>query len=159
MLQLKNISVHYGVIKAVSDVSFDVKQGSIVSLIGANGAGKSTILKVICGLHNVSYGTISFEKEEIQNLATKKIVQSGISLVPEGRHVFAGLSVLENLELGAYLRNDKAEIKQDLETIYKRFPILKERKKPRLCNSVWRRTTNVGHWSCINESPKTFVAR
>lgn len=128
MLELTNISVHYGVIQAISDVSFNVKKGTIVSLIGANGAGKSTILKVICGLHKVSYGTINFEQDEIQNLNTKKIVEAGISLVPEGRHVFAGMTVLENLELGAYLRKDSDGIKKDLEDVYNRFPILKERK-------------------------------
>lgn len=128
MLQVKNIDVHYGVIQAVNDVSFAVKEGTIVSLIGANGAGKSTILKVISGLHKVTKGEVLLNGEQIHTLSTKKIVEAGISLVPEGRHVFAGMTVLENLELGAYLRKDKAQIKTDLQEVYERFPILEERK-------------------------------
>ncbi|MDW5523415.1 ABC transporter ATP-binding protein [Carnobacterium maltaromaticum] len=129
MLKVKDLSVHYGVIQAINKINFEVHEGEIVSLIGANGAGKSTILKAISGLYRPSEGEILFKDTPIQKASTKKIVESGISLVPEGRHVFSGMTVLENLELGAYLRKDKDEIKQDLENIYERFPVLAERKK------------------------------
>ena len=129
MLKVKDLSVHYGVIKAINKINFEVHEGEIVSLIGANGAGKSTILKAISGLYRPSEGEILFKDTPIQKASTKKIVESGISLVPEGRHVFSGMTVLENLELGAYLRKDKDGIKQDLENIYERFPVLAERKK------------------------------
>lgn len=129
MLKVKDLSVHYGVIQAINKINFDVHEGEIVSLIGANGAGKSTILKAISGLYRPSEGEILFKDAPIQKASTKKIVESGISLVPEGRHVFSGMTVLENLELGAYLRKDKDGIKQDLENIYERFPVLAERKK------------------------------
>lgn len=129
MLKVKDLSVHYGVIQAINKINFDVHEGEIVSLIGANGAGKSTILKAISGLYRPSEGEILFKDAPIQKASIKKIVESGISLVPEGRHVFSGMTVLENLELGAYLRKDKDGIKQDLENIYERFPVLAERKK------------------------------
>lgn len=129
MLKVKDLSVHYGVIQAINKINFEVHEGEIVSLIGANGAGKSTILKAISGLYRPSEGEILFKDTLIQKASTKKIVESGISLVPEGRHVFSGMTVLENLELGAYLRKDKDGIKQDLENIYERFPVLAERKK------------------------------
>lgn len=129
MLKVKDLSVHYGVIQAINKINFEVHEGEIVSLIGANGAGKSTILKAISGLYRPSEGEILFKDAPIQKASTKKIVESGISLVPEGRHVFSGMTVLENLELGAYLRKDKDGIKQDLENIYERFPVLAERKK------------------------------
>ena len=129
MLKVKDLSVHYGVIQAINKINFEVHEGEIVSLIGANGAGKSTILKAISGLYRPSEGEILFKDTSIQKASTKKIVESGISLVPEGRHVFSGMTVLENLELGAYLRKDKDGIKQDLENIYERFPVLAERKK------------------------------
>ncbi|PLS39316.1 ABC transporter ATP-binding protein [Carnobacterium maltaromaticum] len=129
MLKVKDLSVHYGVIQAINKINFEVHEGEIVSLIGANGAGKSTILKAISGLYRPSEGEILFKDTPIQKASTKKIVESGISLVPEGRHVFSGMTVLENLELGAYLRKDKDGIKQDLESIYERFPVLAERKK------------------------------
>ena len=126
MLKIENLSVHYGMIQAVRDVSFEVNQGEIVSLIGANGAGKTTILRTISGLNQPSKGTITFEGAPIQKKAPRKIVAQGISQVPEGRHVFPGLTVLENLEMGAYLRKD-GEIPQDYEHVYEKFPILKER--------------------------------
>lgn len=129
MLKVKDLSVHYGVIQAINGIDFEVNEGEIVSLIGANGAGKSTILKAITGLHPSSQGEILFNEQPIQQVSTKKIVEAGISLVPEGRHVFSGMTVLENLELGAYLRKDKEGIKEDLEMIYERFPVLAERKK------------------------------
>lgn len=126
MLKIENLSVHYGMIQAVRDVSFEVNQGEIVSLIGANGAGKTTILRTISGLIQPSKGTIQFEGNPIQKRAPRKIVAEGISQVPEGRHVFSGLTVLENLEMGAYLRND-GSLKEDYEHVYEKFPILKER--------------------------------
>lgn len=126
MLKIENLSVHYGMIEAVREVSFEVKQGEIVSLIGANGAGKTTILRTISGLNQPSKGTITFEGQPIQKRAPRKIVAQGISQVPEGRHVFSGLSVLENLEMGAYLRKDEGT-QADYERVYEKFPILKER--------------------------------
>lgn len=126
MLKIENLSVHYGMIQAVRDVSFEVNQGEIVSLIGANGAGKTTILRTISGLIQPSKGTIRFEGNPIQKRAPRKIVAEGISQVPEGRHVFSGLTVLENLKMGAYLRKD-GSLKEDYEHVYEKFPILKER--------------------------------
>lgn len=128
MLEVKDLSVHYGMIQAVKDVSFTVNEGEIVSLIGANGAGKSTILKTLSGLVRPSAGTIEYLGQDITKLPAKKIVSLGLSQVPEGRHVFRGLSVKENLDLGAFLRNDKEEIQKDMKAIFERFPILEERK-------------------------------
>ncbi|WP_414838725.1 ABC transporter ATP-binding protein [Carnobacterium sp. TMP28] len=129
MLEVKKLTVHYGVIQATKEVSFQVKEGEIVSLIGANGAGKSTILKAISGLHRATSGEILYQGKPIQKESTKKIVELGISQVPEGRHVFGGMTVLENLEMGAFLRKDKTEIQKDLKMVFERFPILEERKK------------------------------
>ncbi|GCF93405.1 ABC transporter ATP-binding protein [Enterococcus florum] len=128
MLKIENLSVHYGMIQAVRDVSFEVNEGEIVSLIGANGAGKTTILRTISGLIQPSKGTISFEGEAIQKRPPRKIVEKGISQVPEGRHVFPGLTVQENLEMGAYLRKEK-DLASEYETVFQKFPILKERVK------------------------------
>ena len=129
MLQVKKLTVHYGVIQATKEVSFEVNEGEIISLIGANGAGKSTILKALSGLHRPTSGEILYKGQPIQKETTKKIVELGISQVPEGRHVFGGMSVLENLEMGAYLRKDKSEIQKDLKMVFDRFPVLGERKK------------------------------
>lgn len=128
MLEVKNLSVHYGMIQAVRNVDFTVKEGEIVSLIGANGAGKSTILKTLSGLIHPSEGEILYLGENIASTSAKKIVEKGLVQVPEGRHVFPGLTVKENLELGAFLRKDKEEIQKDMEAVFERFPILKERK-------------------------------
>lgn len=128
MLEVKNLSVHYGMIQAVRNVDFTVNEGEIVSLIGANGAGKSTILKTLSGLIHPSEGEIVYLGENIASTSAKKIVEKGLVQVPEGRHVFPGLTVKENLELGAFLRKDKEEIQKDLEAVFERFPILKERK-------------------------------
>ncbi|WP_159722024.1 ABC transporter ATP-binding protein [Enterococcus sp. CSURQ0835] len=127
MLTIENLSVHYGMIQAVRDVSFNVNEGEIVSLIGANGAGKTTILRTISGLIHPSEGKITFEGQPIQKKAPRKIVENGLSQVPEGRHVFPGLSVQENLEMGAYLRKDK-DLSKDYAAIFEKFPILKERR-------------------------------
>ena len=128
MLEVKNLSVHYGMIQAVRNVNFKVNEGEIVSLIGANGAGKSTILKTLSGLIHPSEGEIVYLGENIASTSAKKIVEKGLVQVPEGRHVFPGLTVKENLELGAFLRKDKEEVQKDMEAVFERFPILKERK-------------------------------
>ena len=128
MLEVKNLSVHYGMIQAVRNVNFKVNEGEIVSLIGANGAGKSTILKTLSGLIHPSEGEIVYLGENIASTSAKKIVEKGLVQVPEGRHVFPGLTVKENIELGAFLRKDKEEIQKDMEAVFERFPILKERK-------------------------------
>ena len=128
MLEVKNLSVHYGMIQAVRNVDFTVNEGEIVSFIGANGAGKSTILKTLSGLIHPSEGEIIYLGENIASTSAKKIVEKGLVQVPEGRHVFPGLTVKENLELGAFLRKDKEEIQKDMEAVFERFPILKERK-------------------------------
>ncbi|MBO0438661.1 ABC transporter ATP-binding protein [Vagococcus fluvialis] len=128
MLKVENISVHYGMIQAVKGISFEVNEGEIVSLIGANGAGKTTILRTISGLVRPSKGTILFEGKNIEKETSPKIVASGLVQVPEGRHVFTGMTVMENLELGAFLYKDKKESQEILTTVFDRFPILKERK-------------------------------
>ncbi|HEL1765778.1 TPA: ABC transporter ATP-binding protein [Streptococcus suis] len=128
MLEVKNLSVNYGVIEAVKDVSFEVNEGEVVTLIGANGAGKTSILRTISGLVRPSAGTVSFLGNEIQKVPARKIVADGLSQVPEGRHVFAGLTVMENLEMGAFLRNNREENQANLRKIFARFPRLEERK-------------------------------
>lgn len=127
MLTVENLSVHYGMIQAVKEVSFEVKQGEIVSLIGANGAGKTTILRTISGLNRPSSGSITFENQPIHKVVPQKIVATGLCQVPEGRHIFSGLTVQENLEMGAFLRKGN-ELKEDYQMVFERFPILKERK-------------------------------
>lgn len=127
ILEVKDLSVNYGLIQAVKGVSFTIEQGSIVSLIGANGAGKTTILHTLSGLLKEQRGTISFFGKPINKVAADKIVGLGLVQVPERRRVFAKQTVLENLQLGAYLRNDKAEIANDLAMVYTHFPRLKER--------------------------------
>ena len=129
MLKIDKINLYYGVIHALKDISLEVKQGEIVTLIGANGAGKTSTLRAISGLEPIKSGTITFKNMELNKVPANKIVSLGLSHVPEGRRVFPQLSVLENLELGAYLRNDKAEIKQDMEMVFSKFPRLKERIK------------------------------
>lgn len=128
MLEVKNLSVNYGAIEAVKDVSFEVNEGEVVTLIGANGAGKTSILRTISGLVRPSAGTISFLGNEIQKVPARKIVADGLSQVPEGRHVFAGLTVMENLEMGAFLRNNREENQANLRKVFARFPRLEERK-------------------------------
>ncbi|WP_268912588.1 ABC transporter ATP-binding protein [Lentilactobacillus sp. SPB1-3] len=127
MLKVDNLSVNYGVINAVKDVSFEVNQGEIVSLIGANGAGKTTILKTISGLLKAKSGSITYLGKNIQKISAPKIVGAGISQVPEGRHVFAGLSVMENLQMGAFLTKGKQQVQKNYAQVFERFPILKER--------------------------------
>jgi branched-chain amino acid transport system ATP-binding protein len=128
MLELKNIKTFYGNIQALKDVSLKISEGEIITLIGANGAGKSTTLMSICGIVSPRSGEILFMGEPIQDLAPNNIVSLGISQVPEGRRIFPYLSVAENLDMGAFLRNDKDEIKRDIDYIYELFPILAERR-------------------------------
>ncbi len=127
LLEIENLSVHYGGIEALKGISLEVKAGEIVTLVGANGAGKSTTLKAISGLVNASGGTIRHNGKVISGLDSQQIVERGIVLVPEGRKVFTNLTVLENLKIGAYLRKNKAEIASDIERVYDLFPRLKER--------------------------------
>lgn len=129
MLKVDNINLYYGVIHALKDISLEVNQGEIVTLIGANGAGKTSTLRAISGLEPIKSGTVTFKGSHLNKIPAHKIVSLGLSHVPEGRRVFPQLSVLENLELGAYLRNDKAGIKEDMEMIFSKFPRLKERIK------------------------------
>lgn len=127
LLEIKDINVYYGVIHAIKDVSFDVKEGEIVALIGSNGAGKTSIMHTISGLLKSKTGAIVFNGTDISRLPAYKIPKNGLIQVPEGRHVFTEMTVMENLEMGAYLRNDKEQIQKDLEIVFKRFPRLKER--------------------------------
>ena len=129
MLEVKDLKVAYGSILALKGISFDVKKGEIISLIGANGAGKTTTLHSISNLIKKQSGSVTFKGEDITNLAADKIVKAGLIHVPEGRRVFSNLTVKENLEMGAYLRKDKAGIKTDLEHVYELFPRLRERVK------------------------------
>ena len=129
MLEVKDLKVAYGSILALKGISFDVKKGEIISLIGANGAGKTTTLHSISNLRKKQSGSVTFKGEDITNLAADKIVKAGLIHVPEGRRVFSNLTVKENLEMGAYLRKDKAGIKTDLEHVYELFPRLRERVK------------------------------
>ncbi|CAG5326487.1 branched-chain amino acid transport protein [Streptococcus pneumoniae] len=128
MLKVENLSVHYGMIQAVRDVSFEVNEGEVVSLIGANGAGKTTILRTLSGLVRPSSGKIEFLGQEIQKCPAQKIVAGGLSQVPEGRHVFPGLTVMENLEMGAFLKKNREENQANLKKVFSRFPRLEERK-------------------------------
>ncbi len=128
MLKVENLSVHYGMIQAVRDVSFEVNEGEVVSLIGANGAGKTTILRTLSGLVRPSAGKIQFLGKKIQKLPAQKIVAAGLSQVPEGRHVFPGLTVMENLEMGAFLKKNREENQANLKKVFSRFPRLEERK-------------------------------
>ena len=127
MLEIKDLEVYYGMIQAIKGVSFDVNEGEVIALIGANGAGKTTILHTITGLINAKKGSVCFEGKDITKVPAHKIVSMGMAHVPEGRRVFANLTVLQNLKMGAYTRKDKTEIDQTLDTIYKRFPRLMER--------------------------------
>ena len=128
MLEVKNLEVYYGVIQAIKGISFHVEEGEVIALIGANGAGKTTTLQTITGMLNAKAGSIQFEGTELTKIPGHKIVSMGMAHVPEGRRVFAQLSVLENLKLGAYTRKDKTEIEESLKRVYKSFPRLEERK-------------------------------
>lgn len=127
LLEVKDLVVSYGGIEALKGISFTVEEGQIVTLIGANGAGKSTTLRAITGIVPIKSGSVLYNGQEITSLDTQKSVERGIALVPEGRRVFANLTVLENLKIGAYLRKDNAQIQKDIQHIYKLFPRLEER--------------------------------
>ena len=129
MLKIDNLHVYYGAIHAIKGISLEVNQGEIVTLIGANGAGKSTALRTISGLLKPKEGTIAFEGNSIGGVPAHEIVKQGISQVPEGRRIFAEMTVMENLELGAFTRSDKDGIKADLKLVFERFPRLEERKE------------------------------
>ncbi len=128
LLEIKDLQVNYGVINAIKGVSLDVNEGEIIALIGANGAGKTTILHTITGLIQAKSGSIMFDGKDLTKTPAHKIVSMGMAHVPEGRRVFQELSVLENLKLGAYTRKDKNEIAESLKMVYERFPRLEERK-------------------------------
>lgn len=128
MLEIKDLEVYYGMIQAIKGISFEVNEGEVIALIGANGAGKTTTLHTISGLITPKHGTVTFEGKEITKAPAHKIVSLGMTHVPEGRRVFASLSVLQNLKLGAYIKNNKDEIEETLQMIYQRFPRLEERK-------------------------------
>ena len=129
MLEIRDLEVNYGMIAAIKGVSFDVNEGEVIALIGANGAGKTTILHTITGLLKAKAGSIMFEGHELTKTPAHKIVELGMAHVPEGRRIFSHLTVLENLKLGAYTRKDKDGVAADLRKVYDRFPRLAERKK------------------------------
>ena len=128
MLEVKDLEVYYGVIQAIKGISFEVNKGEVIALIGANGAGKTTTLHTVTGLLSPKKGHVIFEGKDITKVPAHKIVSMGMAHVPEGRRVFAELSVYENLKMGAYTRKDKNEIEEGLANVYKRFPRLEERK-------------------------------
>ena len=128
LLEIKDLEVYYGMIQAIKGVSFQVQEGEVIALIGANGAGKTTILHTITGLLEAKKGSVIFDGKDITKTPAHKIVSMGMAHVPEGRRVFANLSVYQNLKMGAYTRKDKQEIEETLKTVYKRFPRLEERK-------------------------------
>lgn len=128
MLKVTDLQVYYGVIQAIKGISFEVNEGEVIALIGANGAGKTTILHTITGLVEAKGGTVEFEGKNITKMPGHKIVTLGMAHVPEGRRVFSELTVLENLKMGAYTRKNKTEVEESLRMVYKRFPRLEERK-------------------------------
>ncbi len=143
LLEVRNLHVHYQKVAALKGVSLQVPSGGIVTIIGANGAGKSTTLRAISGLAKPSNGEIHFEGQRIDNLPAEKIVARGIAHVPEGRRIFPDLTVEENLRIGAFLRRDKAKIESDIEDIFQRFPRLRERR------TQWARTLSGGEQQMV----------
>ena len=129
LLNVENLNAYYGVIHALKNISFRVEEGEIVALIGANGAGKTTTLQTVSGMLSARSGSIRFQDQELTRLPEHRILKQGIAHVPEGRRMFANLTVLENLKMGAYTRSDKKEIEESLSMVYERFPRLKERTK------------------------------
>lgn len=129
MLELKDVNVSYGAIHAIHDVSLKVNDGEIVSLIGANGAGKTTILHTIAGLKKSSSGSIEYNGTDLTKIEASKIITLGMAQVPEGRHIFPIMTVAENLEMGAYIKNNKDEVAASMKEVYERFPRLKERRR------------------------------
>ena len=151
MLKVDNINVYYGSIHAIKDISFEVEQGEIVTLIGANGAGKSTTLQTVSGLLRSKTGSITFLGERIDNVPAHKLVAKGLAQVPEGRRIFLQMSVMENLQMGAY--TSKGDTKDDLENVFERFPRLKERK-----NAFRRRTADACNGQSAHEPPEAYDA-
>ena len=131
LLEVKDIKVYYGMIKALKGVSFEVNEGEVVALIGANGAGKTTILHTVTGLLRAKNGSVVYNGQYITHMPTHKIVAMGIAHVPEGRRVFSQMTVLQNLRMGAYTRSDKEEVEETLQKVYERFPRLEERRNQR----------------------------
>ncbi|HAB00651.1 MAG TPA: ABC transporter ATP-binding protein, partial [Ruminococcaceae bacterium] len=129
MLEVKDLNVYYGVIQALKGINFEVNEGEIVTLIGANGAGKTTAMHSIMGLIPVTSGTVTYMGQQINHVPPHKIVHMGMTQVPEGRRIFQELTVYENILLGAYIQKDKKAIKEDIERVYEIFPRLEERKK------------------------------
>ena len=129
ILIIDNIHTYYGKIQALKGISVEVEEGEIVTLIGANGAGKTTTLRTVSGLLHPRYGTITFEGEDLAKYTAHEIVFKGVAMVPEGRGIFTRLTVQENLDMGAYTRNDRASIAKDLELVFTLFPRMKERRK------------------------------
>ena len=127
-LEIKDLNLYYGMIHALKGISLKVYEGEIITLIGANGAGKTSTLRAISSLEKIKSGEITFYGENINGVSANKLVAKGLSHVPEGRKIFANLTVMENLELGAYLRKDKSAVKEDYKKVFEKFPILKERK-------------------------------
>ena len=159
MLEIRNLEVCYGSISALQGISAKVESGSIVTLVGANGAGKTTTLRTISGVVKAKSGTITFDGEEITNKPPHKIVARGIAQCPEGRMVFANLTVMENLRMGAYLRRDKAGIVKDLEYVFGIFPRLHEREKQTRWNAQRRRAADAGHRQGVDEQTEVPHAR
>ena len=131
LLEVKDIKVYYGMIKALKGVSFEVNEGEVVALIGANGAGKTTILHTVTGLLRAKNGSVVYNGQNITHMPAHKIVAMGIAHVPEGRRVFSQMTVLQNLRMGAYTRSDKEEVEETLQKVYERFPRLEERRNQR----------------------------
>ena len=129
MLAVKDLNVSYGAIHAIHDVNLEVHDGEIVSLIGANGAGKTTILHTITGLKKATSGTVEYNGQNLLQIVPSEIITTGVAHVPEGRHIFPTMTVLENLEMGAYIRNDKEGIQESIQEVFQRFPRLKERSR------------------------------
>src|SRR5215475_7548806 len=131
VLKVSNVETYYGPIMAIRGVSFDVPQGGVVTILGANGAGKTTVLKTVCGVMDPQKGSVVFEGREIQRLDPDKVMRLGVSHVPEGREVFPFLTVRENLAMGAYTRRDNDGVAQDMDMVYEYFPVLKSRTEQR----------------------------
>ena len=153
MLEVKDLEVYYGMIQAIKGISFEVNKGEVIALIGANGAGKTTTLHTITGLLSPKKGSVIFEGKDITKIPAHKIVSMGMAHVPEGRRVFADLSVYENLKLGAYTRKDKENLNKDLENIYKRFPRLAEQ-----LERAYRQPETAGSGSTLSGGEQQMLA-
>jgi branched-chain amino acid transport system ATP-binding protein len=157
ILSARGMDVYYGKVAAVRNVSFDIQEGKIVTLIGANGAGKSTILKTISGLERAVSGEIVFEGTRIERLLTQDIVRLGIGHVPEGRRLFPGMTVMENLSMGAYLRTQAQEIGRDLDRVFQYFPVLKNRRTQRAGNLSGGEQQMLAIGRALMSSPKLLL--